>query len=367
MKINNFYAQDLSGNALGGASCYVYRKGTRTTVSITDASGISMAQPFLTLDNGLCQFVVADGDYDLRVISGDLDYTISFTSTSMMSGGIGIATGTDSIVVSYSNPINQLISGSEYKFYSAGENSGPVTIDFGTGIYPLVGQSGIALQGGEISGLTSAVYDQDNNRFILNKSLGRIQIVDASQSHHAVSLGQLNSLQAYLENELKFPAGTVIYSASSSAPIGFLKANGAAISRAVYSTLFSVIGTKYGSGDGSTTFNLPDFRGEFIRSWDDGRGVDSGRSLGSWQDYSTAAPKTTTPQKMLGDGTNTSLDGATNPSRVGFVRPSKSGESVTNSGSDSINSGNEMDIINSITGDAETRPRNISQLVCIKY
>ena len=50
-----------------------------------------------------------------------------------------------------------------------------------------------------------------------------------------------------------------------------------------YADLFAVIGTTYGAGDGSTTFNVPETRGEFLRSLDDGRGVDSGRTRGSAQ------------------------------------------------------------------------------------
>ena len=47
---------------------------------------------------------------------------------------------------------------------------------------------------------------------------------------------------------------------TASAPTGFLICNGSAISRATYATLFAVLGTTFGSGDGSTTFNIPDFR-----------------------------------------------------------------------------------------------------------
>ena len=78
--------------------------------------------------------------------------------------------------------------------------------------------------------------------------------------------------------------GKVAAFSRTSAPNGYLKCNGAEISRTTYAALFSVIGTTYGAGDGSTTFNVPDLRGEFIRGWDDARGVDSGRVLGSWQD-----------------------------------------------------------------------------------
>ncbi|BBG31085.1 phage tail protein [Zymobacter palmae] len=79
------------------------------------------------------------------------------------------------------------------------------------------------------------------------------------------------------------PAGTVIHVAMSNAPEGYLAANGTAVSRETYARLFAAIGTTFGGGDGATTFNLPDLRGEFIRGWDNGRGVDGGRQLGSWQ------------------------------------------------------------------------------------
>jgi microcystin-dependent protein len=79
------------------------------------------------------------------------------------------------------------------------------------------------------------------------------------------------------------PPGTIITVAMSTAPVGFLKANGALISRVTYATLFAAIGTTFGVGDGSTTFAIPDLRGEFPRYWDDARGVDVGRAFGSAQ------------------------------------------------------------------------------------
>lgn len=54
---------------------------------------------------------------------------------------------------------------------------------------------------------------------------------------------------------------------------GYLPCNGSAVSRSTYSALFSAIGTTYGAGNGSTTFNVPDFRGYFLRGFDSGRGV----------------------------------------------------------------------------------------------
>ena len=79
------------------------------------------------------------------------------------------------------------------------------------------------------------------------------------------------------------PVGTVIDFAGNVAPAGFLKANGAAVSRTTYTTLFGVCGTTYGVGDGATTFNLPDARGVVVRGWDDGRGLDAARGFGTYQ------------------------------------------------------------------------------------
>ena len=79
------------------------------------------------------------------------------------------------------------------------------------------------------------------------------------------------------------PSGAVLYFAGRTAPAGWLKANGAAVSRTAYAALFAAIGTTYGAGDGRSTFNLPDLRGEFLRGWDDGRGVDTPRPIGSAQ------------------------------------------------------------------------------------
>jgi len=64
------------------------------------------------------------------------------------------------------------------------------------------------------------------------------------------------------------PVGTVLTFANSSVPSGWLECNGAAVSRTTYAALFAAVGTSFGSGDGSTTFNVPDLRGQFVRGWD---------------------------------------------------------------------------------------------------
>jgi microcystin-dependent protein len=104
------------------------------------------------------------------------------------------------------------------------------------------------------------------------------------------------------------PTGAVFTMATSTVPAGYLECNGAAVSRTSYATLFGLISTNYGAGDGSTTFNLPDLRGEFIRGWDNGRGVDSGRTIGSFQDKDTStAAHTHSPGAGAGTGGSTTI------------------------------------------------------------
>lgn len=81
------------------------------------------------------------------------------------------------------------------------------------------------------------------------------------------------------------PVGSVFNLATTTVPTGFLECNGAAISRSTYASLFATISTTWGSGDGSSTFNLPDLRGQFVRGWANNRtGTgDDGRSFASTQ------------------------------------------------------------------------------------
>lgn len=156
-------------------------------------------------------------------------------------------------------------------------------------------------------------------------------------------------------------AGTVAYLGMSTAPTGWLKANGAAISRTTYAALFTAIGTAYGTGDGSTTFNIPDLRGEFPRGFDDGRGIDSGRVFGSAQSDS------------LQDITGTLLDASAGT--VGLHGSGTTGAFTMGSQSTTYRQALEVGSGGKIIFDAsrvartasETRGRNIALLACIKY
>lgn len=79
--------------------------------------------------------------------------------------------------------------------------------------------------------------------------------------------------------------GTVIWRASRNVPTGWLECNGQAVSRTTYAALFAEIGTTFGEGDASTTFNVPDLIGRFVRGHNPAdTGLDPSRDFGSAQD-----------------------------------------------------------------------------------
>ncbi|HHA2633980.1 TPA: tail fiber protein [Stenotrophomonas maltophilia] len=140
------------------------------------------------------------------------------------------------------------------------------------------------------------------------------------------------------------PAGLVAHFPTAVPPEGWLRCNGADVSRTTYAALFAVIGNTFGSANGST-FRLPDLRGEFIRGWDDGRGADNGRALGSHQ---ADEIKSHDHQGPTAAGTQTGSYEV--PAAPGYNAYDYVGAAPV-----------------SATGGAETRPRNVALLACIKF
>jgi len=155
------------------------------------------------------------------------------------------------------------------------------------------------------------------------------------------------------------PIGSIIYYPSSSPPDGYLKANGASLDTLIYSDLFSIFGYTFG-GSGSS-FNLPDLRGEFLRGWDDSRGVDSGRTIGSSQSDSTALPNNPFGTSNPGNHSH----GYNGGSLKSLQGDNAGNDDYAGGGGTTGGAGSHTHTING--GDPETRPRNVALLVCIKY
>ena len=160
--------------------------------------------------------------------------------------------------------------------------------------------------------------------------------------------------------------GEVAFFARATPPSGWLKANGAAVSRTTYAALFAAIGTTFGAGDGRSTFNLPDLRGEFVRGLDDGRNIDGGRRLGTAQGDAirniTGAFDTS-----KGSWAQQFVDFAETSGAFDLIRGNKQWTGDPNNGGNNLPTGFKFDASRVVPTANENRPRNIALLACIKY
>lgn len=185
--------------------------------------------------------------------------------------------------------------------------------------------------------------------------------------------------------------GVLGFFATTTAPAGWLKANGAAVSRTAYAALFARIGTTFGAGDGSSTFNLPDMRGEFVRGLDDGRGVDTSRSLGSAQSSANLShTHTGTTGNQSADHTHSGTtstaglhDHNTNAQTVGsgssagglysasaggsFRRTDFAGDHAHTITTGGASANHTHSFTTASSGNSEARPRNVAWLACIRF
>lgn len=153
------------------------------------------------------------------------------------------------------------------------------------------------------------------------------------------------------------PAGAVVSYAGTSAPDGWLMCDGSAVSRATYATLFAAIGTAHGSGDGSTTFNLPDYRGRFLRGVDGAAGNDPDKAS------RTAMATGGNTGNNVGSVQADELKSHTHETNV--LQDTTGGtqySAVFNSGD-----ANGAEFITDATGGNETRPKNAYVHFIIKY
>ena len=187
----------------------------------------------------------------------------------------------------------------------------------------------------------------------------------ADNAQRTASDANNNANTRQLKSEL---VGEVAFFARTTPPSGWLKANGAAISRTTYAALFAAIGTTFGAGDGRTTFNLPDLRGEFIRGLDDGRNIDNGRGLGSKQ--GDAIRNISGHFGVRGIYNNNGAPHGTIIVQTNGVITSTSGgdwDAIGRTSGSSKITTVTIDASRSVPTAAENRPRNIALLACIKY
>lgn len=119
----------------------------------------------------------------------------------------------------------------------------------------------------------------------------------------------------------EFPVGTIVQTAGLTAPSGWKLCDGSAISRTTYSDLYSTISTTYGSGDGSTTFNVPDASGKMIYALPLASRMSSGTLAAATGDLTGTYPSLTIPSGTItADKIGTSLASQLGVSQTGTSR-----------------------------------------------
>ncbi|MDD3436050.1 MAG: phage tail protein, partial [Candidatus Gastranaerophilales bacterium] len=161
------------------------------------------------------------------------------------------------------------------------------------------------------------------------------------------------------------PVGTVVAYVGSIAPSGWLLCNGAEISRSgPYANLFALIGVAYGTGNGTTTFNIPDLRGYFIR------GLDSRANASAIDKYFTENASARPLGSPQADAVIEHIH-KTIVTGQGGLTTASSGNDFTSDGPVNIpiDTGNPLDPTNTaiVISKTETRPKNIAMNYIIKY
>lgn len=253
---------NATNTAKANADAVVVAKTGINDSSITTTEGWSSYK----IDS---DFVKADGTKAISTI------TIGDRKSGSPVGNKSCSQGTNNNVsgnCAFGSGINSTATGQAS--VSMGTNnaaSGNYSVASGDSTVASGGNSFTGGHGTKASGENQAVFGQFNvedttSLFILGNGtddINRSNAVKVDNVGNATFSGNISA-----KNSSFVLTGTVVDAPASTIPTGYLAANGQAVSRTIYTDLFAVIGTNNGVGDGSTTFNLPDWRGRGSMGYD---------------------------------------------------------------------------------------------------
>ena len=286
-----------------GAQAGTWGTTTNTNFDIIDRAinGVgeitvsSTAQNITTTDGAL-----SEGGYKVLSLSGTPGGTATLTITPDTQEKVFLVynnTG-ESVIFTQGSGGNVTVADGETKIiYADGAGTTAKVSDFTDGLS--VNALTFKLDGTAVTSTAAELNLLDgasagtivNSKSVIYGSAGEVNATTLQLSGTAITAtatelnyvdGVTSNIQTQLDNisATTLPAGSLLPYAGSSAPSGFLLCYGQAISRTTYATLFTAIGTTYGTGDGSTTFNLPDLRGRLIAGQDDMGGSSANRLTG---------------------------------------------------------------------------------------
>tara|TARA_B100001939_G_scaffold85116_1_gene72729 strand:- start:1269 stop:2285 length:1017 start_codon:yes stop_codon:yes gene_type:complete len=239
--------------------------------------------------------LLADDEVSLDKLgtSGTLDVSSATLTTSTSQKQTIVQAGPGSGTVDVSSGTFTTSTAQKQAIVQAGPGTGTLDVSSGT-LTTSTAQKQAIVQAGPGSGtfdVSSGTFttSADQRRAIVQTGPGT-GTLDVSSGTFTTSTAQK---QAIVDGATipGIPAGMILPFGNTTAPTGFLKCEGQAVSRTTYSDLFSAIGTTWGSGDGSSTFNVPDLQGAVLKGTGTA-GVSSdyvGPNVGAYQDDQNAS------------------------------------------------------------------------------
>ena len=239
---------------------------------------------------------------------------------------------------------------------------------------------GTKIAGDAIDGTKIADNAIDSEHYT-DLSIDTIHLSDDSVNADKIADATISEskLSAAAKSSFLNPVGTVIWFAGSTAPSGYLKCNGDSIPSGSgtvqgissdFSALHDVVGS-----------TLPDLRGEFIRGWDDGRGIDSGRSNRTTQSAQNESHNHSVSissngdshyhimpgDDMLSNGNGSAGWTSTHEGTIGYDAISNSNSGGKMWRTSTTSTAHTHSVGETTQGGSEARPRNVALLACIKY
>ena len=384
---------DAAGIPLAGGFLYTYVAGTTTPqATYTDSTAATANSNPIVLDSrGEANIWLTGSSYKFKLT--DSEGTEIWTVDNIAPPSTAVSpVFTTNVTISDNSPgpallITQLGAGAAIRVQDETDpDSSPFVVDStgNVGIGTAAPANKLDVAGGAIQistagGTARTIISADStdsifaasdtrNFTIKTNSATRLTInaTDATSTVPVVLPGDPTSaLQAATKQyvDAAGPAGAIMAFAGTTAPSGWLKCEGQAVSRTGYATLFANIGTTWGSGDGSTTFNLPDLRGVFLR----GTGTNGTYATAVGPSVGTYAADTYLNHTHTDSGhTHASAYGS-------FAVTANSGSTYTTNqgGANTIyqttnTASGTANIQTSTTGGTETKPKNYGVLYIIK-
>jgi microcystin-dependent protein len=293
----------------------------------------------------------ANGTYTVEAAGAPTRTTDGDTAAEITRGTVYVSSGTANGGTQWTQSATISTLGTDAQTWSLIGAAGTYTADSTT---ITLSSTTFSVTAGGI-GTTQIATDGVGTAEIVADAVGAAEIAtDAVGSAEIAALAvDSGELAAAVTNRLR-DEGEIITFAGTTCPTFSLAADGSAVSRSTYSSLFTAISTRYGTGDGSTTFNLPDYRGYFLRGFDNGAGNDP-----------DAASRTNAGGGATGDAVGTKQGDQNDAHTHNITIRNTSNDQSVSSGSASAADDANSSGTTSSSGGNEARPRNINVLYCI--